>query len=202
MPLSHDFGVDIIASRYFSTETKKVAIQCKNLDNTSQITIRAIQEVYAGKAFYDCTDAWIVGNGRLTRNAEIMAKKLGVTLFGGPEFTKYLESTKCFDEEIKVLESPEYQITSLSRDVSVEGHRGNLIRCIEINLSVFEYSHHHRTGGRRMLAVVEKYPVIEQEILDVWNNRDLSRRVFLRNPIFQYRDNLAILKDFSRIEVV
>lgn len=73
-----DFGVDIIITEADGT---KVAVQCKKLDAPASIT--AIQEVYAGGRFYDCTKFSIICDKGFSNPAIIMARKLGVYLCEG-----------------------------------------------------------------------------------------------------------------------
>ncbi|WP_082820652.1 restriction endonuclease [Fictibacillus phosphorivorans] len=58
---------------------KKIAIQCKR--HSRSITNRAVQEVYAAKAYYNCSEAYVITNSEFTIPAKNLAKKLGVTLF-------------------------------------------------------------------------------------------------------------------------
>jgi len=70
-----DFGVDIIITE---KDGSRIAIQCKN--HKSPTGVAAIQEVYAGGRFYDCTKFAVISYSAYTNNAVIMAKKLGVYL--------------------------------------------------------------------------------------------------------------------------
>ena len=72
-----DYGVDIIAK----TRAGDViaAIQCKKRADGS-LGVQAVQEVYAGKAFYDATHAVVVTDAQYTQNARRQADKLGVWL--------------------------------------------------------------------------------------------------------------------------
>ncbi|WHZ04948.1 restriction endonuclease [Neobacillus sp. YX16] len=71
---SGDEGVDIIAYK----NGKKIAIQCKRY--SGKISNSAIQQVYAGKAFYECQEAYVITNSYFTENAITLAKKLKVKL--------------------------------------------------------------------------------------------------------------------------
>lgn len=71
---SGDEGVDIIAYK----SGKKIAIQCKRY--TGKISNSAIQQVYSGKTFYDCQEAYVITNSQFTENAVTLAKKLKVKL--------------------------------------------------------------------------------------------------------------------------
>ena len=69
-----DQGVDIIARK----NNRSVAIQCKNY--TSRIGNGAVQEVHAGKAFYETDFAIVVSPSGFTESAIQLANKLNVLL--------------------------------------------------------------------------------------------------------------------------
>ena len=73
-PESGDFGVDFFAS----VDGQKVAFQCKRLKVAS--VVHAVQEVYAGGRYYDCTKFVVVSPSGFSYPAELMASKLGVQL--------------------------------------------------------------------------------------------------------------------------
>jgi predicted Mrr-cat superfamily restriction endonuclease len=69
-----DFGVDIIASK----DDFKVAIQCKKHKNT--IGIKAVQEVFSGSKYHDCTHAIVCSNIGYSKSAKKLAENLNVKL--------------------------------------------------------------------------------------------------------------------------
>jgi len=69
---SGDYGVDIIA--YINN--KKICIQCKKWKEN--VGVKAVQEIYFGKSFYDCDEGWLLITSGLTENAKTAAKKLGI----------------------------------------------------------------------------------------------------------------------------
>ena len=71
---SGDFGVDIIAHRGFT----KYAVQCKYY--SSPVSLVAVQEVVAGKAYYGCAAAMVVTNSTFTAAARELATQNGVRL--------------------------------------------------------------------------------------------------------------------------
>jgi len=73
-PITGDQGVDIIATR----NGKKYAIQCKSY--SGQVGNAAVQEVIAGKIFYDCDYACVVTNSSFTPFAYQLAAKAGVIM--------------------------------------------------------------------------------------------------------------------------
>ena len=72
---SGDYGVDILAKKDGIT----YAIQCKRY--SSPVGIKAIQEIYAGKDYYDCMVGAVMTNQYFTNNAIEAAKKLKVLLW-------------------------------------------------------------------------------------------------------------------------
>lgn len=71
---SGDQGVDIIASK----ENRKYAIQCKRY--SKPVGNKAIQEVIAGKIFYNIDSAIVVSNSYFTKSAQQLASATGVIL--------------------------------------------------------------------------------------------------------------------------
>lgn len=79
---SKDYGVDILAQK----DGISYAIQCKCY--TSPIGIKAIQEAYAGRDYYDCMVGVVLTNQYFTAPAVEVAKKLKILLWD----RGYLES--------------------------------------------------------------------------------------------------------------
>lgn len=72
---SRDYGVDILAQKDGVT----YAIQCKCY--TTPIGIKAIQEAYAGRDYYDCMVGAVMTNQYFTTPAVEVAKKLKILLW-------------------------------------------------------------------------------------------------------------------------
>lgn len=72
---SMDFGVDVLACKDGVT----YAIQCKRYHST--VGIDAVQQVYAGRAYYECHVAVVLTNQYFTSNAHKLADKIGVALW-------------------------------------------------------------------------------------------------------------------------
>lgn len=72
---SGDFGVDILC------EYKSIsyAVQCKCYSNT--VGNKAVQEIFSGKAFYNCGKAVVITNSYFTAAAEETARMTGVELW-------------------------------------------------------------------------------------------------------------------------
>lgn len=75
-PASGDQGVDIIAIK----EGVRYAIQCKYRTD-GDVGNDAVQQVFAGKNFYDCDIAVVMTNAGFTAKAKELARKLHVQLW-------------------------------------------------------------------------------------------------------------------------
>lgn len=72
---SGDYGVDILAERDGVT----YAVQCKRYDGP--VGVKAVQEVYAGRDYYDCMVGAVMTNQYFTRPAVEVAQKLKILLW-------------------------------------------------------------------------------------------------------------------------
>lgn len=72
---SRDYGVDILAQKDGVT----YAIQCKCY--TTPIGVKAIQEAYAGRDYYDCMVGVVMTNQYFTTPAVEVAKKLKILMW-------------------------------------------------------------------------------------------------------------------------
>lgn len=79
---SGDYGVDILAERDGVT----YAVQCKRYD--SPVGVRAVQEAYAGRDYYDRMVGAVMTNQYFTKPAVEVARKLKILLWD----RGYLES--------------------------------------------------------------------------------------------------------------
>ena len=87
-----DKGVDIVATATLET-TNKFYIQCKYWNNT--IGLHPIQEVYTGTHYFGNDGAPVlITNNRVSLEARIYAKKLGVEVIGDAEFKEIRDSYK------------------------------------------------------------------------------------------------------------
>ena len=73
---SGDYGVDIILNGYVAVQVKKYS---------SPVGHKAVQEVVAGKAHYNCTEAWVVTSNTFVPAAVALAASNGVRLIAGEE---------------------------------------------------------------------------------------------------------------------
>lgn len=74
---SNDHGADLILTR----RRKRIAVQAKHY--AKPVGNAAVQEVFAAKAYYQCTDAWVVTNASFTAAAVEQARPCGVRLVDG-----------------------------------------------------------------------------------------------------------------------
>lgn len=72
---SGDQGVDIVAER----KNEKYAIQCKYY--SSPLGNKPVQEVHAGRTFYDCDKAIVMTNNKFTKGAVELAESVDVKLW-------------------------------------------------------------------------------------------------------------------------
>lgn len=79
---SGDYGIDILAQK----DGISYAIQCKRYQ--SPVGVKAVQEAYAGRDYYDCMVGAVLTNQYFTAPAVEAAKKLKILLWD----RGYLES--------------------------------------------------------------------------------------------------------------
>lgn len=85
-PHKGDQGVDL----FLFKEDEKIAVQCKRFRNS--VGNKAVQEVFAGMHFYNCTKAMVVTCSIFTRGAIKLAEALNVELVGKKELNRMLLS--------------------------------------------------------------------------------------------------------------
>lgn len=90
---SGDFGIDILAER----DGISYGIQCKNY--SSPIGVKAVQEVYAGRDYYDCMVGVVMSNQYFTGPAVEAAKKLKIVLWDRGYIEEMLEEADEVVEE-------------------------------------------------------------------------------------------------------
>lgn len=94
---SGDFGCDLLVAR----GRKVTAIQAKRWN--SHVTVGAVQQVFAARAFYDATDCMVVTNNWYTPAAHRLADKIGVRLIDRSGLTKYINDLKEGNKDVKRL---------------------------------------------------------------------------------------------------
>lgn len=90
---SGDQGVDLIVVG----GGKKVAVQCKLY--TGAVGNDAVQQVMAGKVFYECDDACVVTNSTFTKSAKELAERGGVELLHHEQLLDYLKQFAVSDPD-------------------------------------------------------------------------------------------------------
>jgi hypothetical protein len=75
-PGSGDYGVDLILNKHIAVQVKFYG---------TPITLTAVQEVVAGKAVYNCDEAWVITNSVFTPTAKKLAEFNKVRLMDGHE---------------------------------------------------------------------------------------------------------------------
>ncbi len=83
-PGSHDFGIDILADR----DGISYAIQCKCYSDT--VGVKAIQEAYAGRDYYDAMIGVVMTNQGFSKDAITFADKLNIVLWDGDYVMKLI----------------------------------------------------------------------------------------------------------------
>lgn len=74
-----DFGVDLLITRNGVT----TAVQAKRYNKN--VSLSAVQEVYAGKTYYGADKAAVITNSRFTKGAKMLALPCEVELIEGDE---------------------------------------------------------------------------------------------------------------------
>jgi restriction system protein len=83
-PYRGDFGADLI----LTWNSIRIAVQAKR--SSQLVGVRAIQEVVAAKAYYDCERAMVITNSYYTEQAMILARANGVRLRSRDDLAKKL----------------------------------------------------------------------------------------------------------------
>lgn len=84
---SGDQGVDILALK----EDIRYAIQCKNY--SAPLGNKPVQEVYAGKTFYNCHVGVVMTNSTFTKGAVELADSVGIILWDKQRLDKMMIKT-------------------------------------------------------------------------------------------------------------
>ncbi len=88
---SGDYGIDILAER----DGISYGIQCKKY--TSPVGVKAVQEVYAGRDYYDRMVGVVMTNQYFTAPAVDAAKKLKIVLWDGGYLEQMMEEADVRD---------------------------------------------------------------------------------------------------------
>lgn len=102
-PGSGDQGIDVIAYQF----GKKYGVQCKYYEGT--VGNKAIQEVYAGAAYYNCDVALVVTSSTLTKSAKALASKLKVEVWENVDAIYLQKHTAEYIEQERILRQKEQE---------------------------------------------------------------------------------------------
>lgn len=84
-PSSGDFGADLVMKG-----KEKIVIQAKRYSAKNRVSLSAVQEVYAAKAYYKANQAWVVTNSYFTKQAKELAAACDVTLVDRADLQKFI----------------------------------------------------------------------------------------------------------------
>lgn len=73
---SGDFGVDLV----LKSNNHSIAVQAKRYGFSNKVSIKAVQEVYAGAKIYDADESWVITNSHFTKKASELAEACNVRL--------------------------------------------------------------------------------------------------------------------------
>jgi restriction endonuclease Mrr len=88
-PLSGDQGVDLILP---DLDGKRVVIQLKRW--TGPVGNATVQATFAGMAYYEAAEGWIITTGTFTKSAQELATRISVRLIDGKELADWLEGLR------------------------------------------------------------------------------------------------------------
>lgn len=83
-PVTGDQGADLIVEDGHNI----IVVQCKR--SQTAIGNKAVQEVAAGRGFYNASSAWVVSDAQYTKSARILAQKIDVILLHYSDVDKFL----------------------------------------------------------------------------------------------------------------
>jgi len=87
---SGDYGVDLILSKSENNDTKKIIVQAKRYHKN--VSISAVQEIFAARDHYGIYKAWVVTNSYFTGPAIKLAKSNGITLIDRVALAEHINS--------------------------------------------------------------------------------------------------------------
>lgn len=82
---SGDFGADLIL-----LGKNKIVIQAKRYGYKNNVSLDAVREIYAAKAFYQADEAWVITNSFYTKQAIELAKACHVKLLDRHNLQKFI----------------------------------------------------------------------------------------------------------------
>ena len=179
-----DFGVDIIITEESGT---KIAVQCKK--QTGPAGVEAIQAVYAGGIYYDCTKFAVISPSDFSNPAIIMAKKLGVYLCKENYKFHYPEG---INEYAATLLPIKFNNTKLEKLYEIDGEKHTLSDwCLIYNISDNTVRKRLKAGITLKTALETPCKNIRGKIYTVHNYTgnitDICRHFNVSEPYVRYR---------------
>lgn len=87
---SHDFGADLILKK----NNHKIVVQAKRYGYKKNVSIGAIQEVFASQRYHNADESWVITNSYFTKSAVKLAKPCDVILRDRYALVKWINSIK------------------------------------------------------------------------------------------------------------
>lgn len=102
---SGDFGVDLL----LRSEDRTIAVQAKRYGYGNKVSLKAVQEIYAGGTYYLADERWVVTNAFFTKSALELAKACNVRLVNRHELQELILKLKPekTPREVRMEVSPE-----------------------------------------------------------------------------------------------
>lgn len=85
---SHDFGADLILKK----NNHKIVVQAKRYGYKKNVSIGAVQEVFASQRYHNADECWVITNSFFTKSAMKLAKPCNVKLKDRYDLSKWILS--------------------------------------------------------------------------------------------------------------
>lgn len=127
---SGDFGGDLILEKDGVT----AVVQAKQY--ASSVGFDAVKEAFFAKSFYGANEAWVVGTGSYTSQAQVAAEKVGVKLLGGEQLDQLITRARAANETaksskvhsggigVRAAKEPSFDIITRSGDTVLKQYHG------------------------------------------------------------------------------
>lgn len=83
---SHDFGADVILKK----NNHKIVLQAKRYAYKKNVSISAIQEVFAAQQYHKADESWVITNSYFTKSANKLATACNVKLKDRQDLVKWI----------------------------------------------------------------------------------------------------------------
>lgn len=157
-PRNYDFGVDLFAIG----NNEKIAIQVK-MYKSRKVNHEAVTVLFAAQKYFDCQSSILVTSGELTKQAQEVAEKLGVSVWA-KWYPKSMDKTRSniapADFFFKYLWKN--HIMSLSGSV-LEGRNGRKNKIIEVN---WDFVKRITSNGKKQKIQVEIFRKVINHLVE------------------------------------